>query len=167
MRKLIVVLALALSALPGSLRAQTINLPNRDNVDFIDYMAYANLFDSDIPVTINGVPFFVSLSAHFQPDKTIYTPYSSIQFWNQTLECQSAYPPPNCRVAVPLTGTISGYKYVLNEVGPTIQASFSGLYSGTLTLNLLPHPVKQPCFRFCYQFYWAQVNSTITLTSTP
>jgi hypothetical protein len=60
----------------------TYNLPDNPNgnIDFIDYVTYANLFDAEIPVTINGVPFLVTITAHFMPDETIYTAYSSIQF---------------------------------------------------------------------------------------
>src|SRR5579863_2555332 len=83
------------------------NNPN-GNVDFIDYGTYANLFYPDIPVTINGVPFLVSIGAHFMPDQTIYTPYSSIQFWNQQT---------GETVDVPLTGTISSYTYTIGQVG--------------------------------------------------
>lgn len=134
----------------------TYNLPDNPNgkVDFIDYGTYANLFDDDIPVTINGVPFLVSIGAHFMPDGTIYTPYSSIQFWNQQT---------GKTVDVPLTGTISSYAYTLNQVGPTINGSFSGSgYNGRFVLNLLPH---HPCKvgRFCYLIYWGQVNSALTL----
>lgn len=129
------------------------NNPNA-NVDFIDYGTYANLFYADIPVTIKGVPFLVSIGAHFMPDQTMYTPYSSISFWNQQT---------GETVEVPLTGTISGYAYTLNQVGPTITASFSGSgYNGRFVLNLLPH---HPCKvgRFCYLVYWGTVNSTMTL----
>ena len=134
----------------------TYNLPDNPNgrVDFIDYGTYANLFDSEIPVTINSVPFLVSITAHFMPDKTMYTPYSSIQFWNQQT---------GTTVDVPLAGTISSYAYKINQVGPTITGSFSGSgYSGSFVLNLLPH---HPCIvgRFCYLIYWGQVNSTLTL----
>jgi hypothetical protein len=134
----------------------TYNLPNNPNgnVDFIDYVTYANLFDPDIPVTINGVPFLVTITAHFMPDKTIYTPDSSIQFWNQQT---------GETVDVPLAGTISSYTYTINEVGPTINGSFSGSsYNGRVVLNMLPH---HPCKvgRFCYLIYWGQINSTLTL----
>ena len=134
----------------------TYNLPNNPNanVDFIDYGTYANLFDAEMPVTINGVPFLVSIGAHFMPDLTIYTPYSSIQFWNQQT---------GETIDVPLAGTISSYAYTLNQVGPTINGSFSGSgYNGSFVLNLLPH---HPCSvgRFCYLIYWGQVNSTLTL----
>jgi hypothetical protein len=134
----------------------TYNLPDNPNgnVDFIDYTTYANLFDADIPVTINGVPFLVTITAHFMPDKTIYTPYSSIQFWNQQT---------GETVDVPLTGTISSYAYTINQVGPTINGSFAGSgYNGHFVLNLLPH---HPCKvgRFCYLIYWGQINSTLTL----
>ena len=92
--------ALVLLALGSPAMGQTTyRLPDTPNanVDFIDYETYANLFDAEIPVTINGVPFLVTITAHFMPDKTIYTPYSSIQFWNQhTGET----------VDVPLAGTI-------------------------------------------------------------
>jgi len=114
----------------------------------------ANLFQADIPVTINGVPFLVTITAHFMPDQTIYTPYSSIQFWNQQT---------GATIDVPLAGTISSYAYAINEVGPTIDGSFSGSgYNGRFVLNLLPH---HPCKvgRFCYLIYWGQVNSTLTL----
>src|SRR5579872_5510665 len=149
--------ALALLAVASPAIGQTTyQLPNAPNgrVDFIDYGNYANLFDSEIPVTINGVPFLVSIAAHLMPDKTIYTPYSSIQFWNQQT---------GTTVDVPLTGTISSYAYTLNQVGPTITGSFSGSgYNGSFVLNLLPH---HPCTvgRFCYLTYWGQVNSTLTL----
>jgi hypothetical protein len=136
---------------------QTIyNLPNNPNanVDFIDYGSYANLFDTEMPVTINGVPFLVTITAHFMPDQTIYTPYSSIQFWNQQT---------GGTIDVPLTGTISGYAYTLGQVGPTITGYFSGSgYNGRFVLNLLPH---HPCKvgRFCYLVYWGQVNSMLIL----
>ncbi len=85
--------------------------------------------------------------------KPSYTPHSSIQFWNQqTGETAD----------VPLAGTISSYAYTINQVGPTINGSFSGSgYNGRFVLNLLPH---HPCKvgRFCYLIYWGQVNSTLT-----
>lgn len=149
--------ALALLVVGSAAMEQiTYNLPNNPNanVDFIDYGTYANLFDDDMPVTINGVPFLVSIGAHLMPDKTIYTPYSSIQFWNQQT---------GETVNVPLTGTISSYAYTIGQVGPTINGSFSGSgYSGSFVLNLLPH---HPCKvgRFCYLTYWGQVSSTLTL----
>ena len=157
--KLAVTALSALSLLVVGLSATgqtTYNLPNEPTgkVDFIDYGTYANLFDSEIPVTIRGVPFLVSITAHFMPDQTIYTPYSGIQFWNQQT---------GTTVDVPLTGTISSYAYALNQVGPTINGSFSGSgYNGSFVLNLLPH---HPCTvgRFCYLIYWGQVNSTLTL----
>jgi hypothetical protein len=139
-----------------SASAQTIDLPNVQRVDYIDYGTYANLFDDDIPVVIDGVDYLVSISAHFMPDKTMYTPYSSIQFWNQAT---------GATVNVPLTGTISSYENDMNA-RPVIQGSFSGGYSGSFTLNLLPyHPTKVG--RWSYLVYWAQVNSTLTLTQTP
>jgi hypothetical protein len=149
--------ALILLGVGSTAMGQTIyNLPNDPNarVDFIDYGTYSNLFDDDMPVTINGVPFLVSITAHTMTDDTIYTPYSSIQFWNQQT---------GAVVNVPLTGTISGYTYTLNQVGPTITGYFSGSgYNGSFVLNLLPH---HPCKvgRFCYLTYWGQVNSTLTL----
>ncbi|MDR3699602.1 MAG: hypothetical protein P4L56_08210 [Candidatus Sulfopaludibacter sp.] len=149
--------ALVLLAVGSPAMGQTTyNLPDNPNgkVDFIDYGTYANLFDSEMPVTINGVPFLVSITAHMMPDETIYTPYSSIEFWNQQT---------GETVNVPLTGTISSYAYTLNHVGPTIKGSFSGSgYNGSFVLNLLPH---HPCKvgRFCYLIYWGQVNSTLTL----
>jgi hypothetical protein len=88
------------------------------------------------------------------PDKTIYTPYSSIQFWNQAT---------GATVNIPLTGTISSYENDMNA-RPVIQGSFSGVYSGSFTLNLLPY---HPTGRWSYLVYWAQVNSTLTLTKTP
>jgi hypothetical protein len=139
-----------------SASAQTIALPNVQRVDYIDYGTYANLFDDDIPVVINGVNYYVSISAHLMPDMTFYTPYSSIQFWNQAT---------GATVNIPLTGTISSYENDMNAQ-PVIQGSFSGVFSGSFTLNLLPyHPTKTG--RWSYLVYWEQVNSTLTLTQTP
>jgi hypothetical protein len=67
----IALLALVLLVMGSPAMGQTTyNLPNNPNgnVDFIDYGTYANLFDADIPVTINGVPFLVTITAHFMPD---------------------------------------------------------------------------------------------------
>jgi hypothetical protein len=47
---------------------------------------------------------------------------------------------------------------MINQVGPTINGSFSGSgYNGRFVLNLLPH---HPCKvgRFCYLIYWGQIN---------
>ena len=154
---IIALLALVLLVVGSPAMGQTTyNLPDNPNgnVDFIDYGTYANLFDADIPVTIKGVPFLVTITSHLMPDKTIYTPYSSIQFWNQQT---------GETVDVPLAGTISSYAYTINQVGPTIDGSFSGSgYNGRFVLNLLPH---HPCKvgRFCYLIYWGTVNSTLTL----
>jgi hypothetical protein len=139
-----------------SASAQTIALPNAQRVDYIDYGTYANLFDDDLPVVINGVNYYVSISAHFMPDMTIYTPYASIQFWNLAT---------GATVNIPLTGTISSYENDMNAQ-PVIQGSFSGVFSGSFTLNLLPyHPTTTGRWR--YLVYWEQVNSTLTLTQTP
>ena len=139
-----------------SASAQIIALPNEQRVDYIDYGTYANFFDDDIPVVINGVNYLVSINAHFMPDKTIYTPYSSIQFWNQAT---------GATVNIPLTGTISSYENDMNAQ-PVIHGSFSGIYSGSFTLNLLPyHPTKVGRWR--YLVYWAQVNSSLMLTRSP
>ena len=158
MKMKLAVIALSALFLVGSpaMGQTTYNLPDspNGNVDFINYVTYANLFDAEIPITINGVPFLVSITAHFMPDQTIYTPYSSIQFWNQQT---------GETVDVPLAGTISTYAYTINQVGPTIHGSFSGSgYEGRFVLNLLPH---HPCKvgRFCYLIYWGPVNSTLTL----
>ena len=139
-----------------SASAQTIALPNVQRVDYIDYGTYANLFDDDLPVVINGVNYYVSIGAHLMPDMTLYTPYSSIQFWNQAT---------GATVNIPLTGTISSYENDMNAQ-PVIQGSFSGAYSGSFTLNLLPyHPTNVGRWR--YLVYWEQVNSTLTLTQSP
>lgn len=33
-------------------------------VDYIPYSTYANLFANDIPITIDGVPYYVNVTAH-------------------------------------------------------------------------------------------------------
>jgi len=156
MKSLLSLSVLASSVIFGqSARAQTIDLPNVQRVDYIDYGTYANFFDDDIPVVINGVSYLVSINAHFMPDMTIYTPYSGIQFWNQAT---------GATVNIPLTGTISSYENDMNA-RPVIQGSFSGVFSGSFTLNLVPyHPTTTGRWR--YLVYWEQVNSTLTLTQT-
>jgi hypothetical protein len=153
-------LALLVAALTFSIpaHAQTFNLPSGNvKVDFIDYGTYSNLFYPDIPITINGVSFYVNIALHTMPDFTIDASSSAITFENLVTDTS---------ISVPVTGTISSYKYTIGQVGPVINGAFTGAYSGGFTLNLEPyHPCK--IGRWCYLIYWNDPNSTLTLTATP
>lgn len=154
MKKYLLGAALALLVVSAAHAQTTHNLPNSDRVDYIDYGTYMNLFDDDMPVIINGVNFYISITAHTDPGSlNLDTTYSSIQFWNQAT---------GTRATIPLTGTISTLDKSLNAT-PVIQGFFSGVHSGSFTLTLVPHYPKPPCGRGCYLLEWAQVNSTLTI----
>jgi hypothetical protein len=137
----------------GAAHAQSINLPNESRVDYIDYGTYANFFDDEMPVVINGVNFYISINFHTDPGSDKFDPaYSSITFWNLGTGTQAN---------IPLTGTINTYA---NDIlaRPVIQGQFSGVYQGSFTLKLVPY------YGYHHVQYWSQVTgSTLTLTGTP
>lgn len=143
-------IALAVSLFIASVcSAQTTyNLPTT-TVDYINYNGgYANLFADDIPVTINGVPFYVSVTMHTN-SQGVCISSCNIQFWNLDT---------NEQTNVAYSGGLSTLKFN----APTVATgSFDQApYAGSFTLNLMP---KVQCGRYGCRTNYVQQNSTVTI----
>ena len=119
-------------------------------VDYVNYGgAYANLFADDIPVTINGVPYYISVNMHTDGVGTCIAS-CNIQFWNLST---------NQADNVTYTGKLSTLQPGAN---PVATGNFSGAWNGSFTLNLVRKVPPPSCSRYC-RAYYIQQNSSLTL----
>lgn len=126
----------------------TYNLPTT-TADYINYGgSYANLFADDIPLTINGVPFYASVTMHTN-SQGVCISSCNIQFWNLDT---------NEQTNVAYSGGLS----TLRVNAPTVATgSFDQApYVGSFTLNLVP---KVQCGRYGCRTNYIQQGSTVTL----
>jgi hypothetical protein len=126
MKKFLLITTMALVSVFA--RAQTTyNLPSTPS-DYITYTyphPYANLFSSDIPVTINAVPYALNIAAHTDSTGTcITTCYITFQNLNTGEQ-----------TPVPYTG---GFTTITYDTPTTINGKFSGAFNGSFVLNLVP-----------------------------
>lgn len=150
-----ILVSLALLVLGATVAtAQTYNLPDKQVVDYIVYAGpngpYANLFDSENRVEIDGVPFYVSINGHLNTDMTLT---GTITFWNLETSVQTT---------VPATGTVSSFATTATQANPVvIMGAFgSPQFSGAFTLKFYTHSL---CGRYGCRPYWAQFESTVTV----
>jgi hypothetical protein len=143
---------LSLLLLPASFAVAQTDYPLPSTVvDYINYNgAYANLFADDIPVTINGVPYYVSFTMHTDGTGTCISS-CNIAFWNLNT---------NQVDNVTYTGGLSTLQPKANTVA---SGTFSGAWNGTFTLNLIRKVQTPPCSRYGCRAYYVQQNSSLTV----
>ena len=132
----------------------TYNLPTT-TVSYIVYSypyTYANLLASDIPVTLNGVPYYLNIDAHTDASGNCVAPYCNVTF--QNLETGEEIPVPY----------IGGFSPLPKYGQPiTLTGTVSGAFNGSFVLNIVPKTPKPPCGRYGCRLYYVQQNSTVTL----
>lgn len=153
MKKALLSLLLSLVAVCAGAQT-TYNLPST-TVSYIVYTypyTYANLFASDIPVTINGMPYYLNLDAHTDANGNCVAPYCNITF--QNLETGE-------EMSVAYVGSFSPLPAYGKPT--TLTGTFSGAFSGSFVLNIVPKLPKPPCGRYGCRLYYVQQGSTLTL----
>ena len=148
MKKHLLFLLLAMSM---PMFAQTTYSLPTTTVDYIPYGgSYANLTASDIPVTIDGVPYYLNFAGHTDNQgNCILSCYVTFQ----NLETYEEIP-------VPYTGKFSSMLYAQSS---TVTGTFSGAFNGSFVVNIVPKTPKPPCGRFGCRLYYVQQGSTVTL----
>lgn len=146
MRRALPLLFLALASVAG---AQTTYNLSTTTVDYIDYGGnYANLFADDIPVTINNVPFYISVTMHTNSAGACISS-CNIQFWNLDT---------NEQTNVSFNGGLSTLKV---NAPTTATGSFDQApFVGSFVLNLVP---KVQCGRYGCRTNYIQSGSSLTL----
>lgn len=127
MKKFILSAILALAACCFASAQTTYNLPSTA-VDYVTYTyphPYANLFASDIPVGINGVPYDVSVASHTDSTGTCTTT-CYITFQNLTTGEETPVP------------YVGGFTTIVYDTPTTLNGTFSGTFNGSFVLNLVP-----------------------------
>lgn len=146
MRKALPLILALLSVAACAQTTTTYPLPSTV-VDEINYGTYINLFADDIPVTINGVPYYVSFTAQTDEADNCLS-ICNISFWNLN------------------TNAVSNLAYVSGPGSASLfTGSFSGAFNGTFTLNIVTKIPKPPCGRYGCRPFRVQQNSTLTLVT--
>jgi hypothetical protein len=112
-----------------------------------------NIACSDMQATINGTPYYVSVSVHLlSDDKTFYSGLSSVTLQNLVTNEVDSYP---------LSGSLDNIQ--LGSKGGLGYADLDGTFSsGSVALHITQYYPK-PCVRYCYVAYDVQANSMLTV----
>jgi hypothetical protein len=144
MKKHLLFLLLAMSM---PMFAQTTYSLPTTTVDYIPYSSYANLFANDIPITIDGVPYYVNVTAHTDSvGKCVSSCYVTFQNLNTYEE-----------IPVPYTGSFSAIAF---GKPTTLSGTFSGAFNGSFVLSIVPF---QACGRYGCHTNYRQQGSTVSL----
>src|ERR1700758_1865817 len=127
--------------------AQTTYSMPTTTVEHIPYSTYANLFANDIPITIDGVPYYVNVTAHTDSaGNCISSCYVTFQNLTTYEETPVLYSGQFSAIAVGKSTTLMG--------------TFSGVFNGSFVMYIYPF---QACGRYGCRTNYRQQGGTVTL----